>query len=60
MPVAQSAAGGVNLGADFGADPALDTIHPGDRIVLSWDESAPLLLGEPEPATTGPATATGH
>lgn len=28
------------------ADPALDTIHPGDRIALSWDESAPLLLGE--------------
>jgi len=28
------------------ADPALDTIHPGDRIALSWDEDAPLLLGE--------------
>jgi spermidine/putrescine transport system ATP-binding protein len=28
------------------ADPALDTIHPGDRITLSWDESSPLLLGE--------------
>jgi ABC-type Fe3+/spermidine/putrescine transport system ATPase subunit len=28
------------------ADPALDTIHPGDRIAISWDESAPLLLGE--------------
>jgi spermidine/putrescine ABC transporter ATP-binding subunit len=33
------------------ADPALDTIHPGDRIALSWDESAPLLLGEVAPAT---------
>jgi spermidine/putrescine ABC transporter ATP-binding subunit len=28
------------------ADPALDAIHPGDRIALSWDEAAPLLLGE--------------
>ena len=28
------------------ADPALDTIHPGDRIAVSWDEAAPLLLGE--------------
>jgi spermidine/putrescine transport system ATP-binding protein len=28
------------------ADPALDTIHPGDRIALSWDEASPLLLGE--------------
>jgi spermidine/putrescine transport system ATP-binding protein len=28
------------------ADPALDTIHPGDRIAVSWDESAPLLLGD--------------
>ena len=27
------------------ADPALDTIHPGDRIALRWDEAAPLLLG---------------
>ena len=35
------------------ADPALDTIHPGDRIALSWDESAPLLLGEVAPATAG-------
>ena len=23
------------------ADPALDTIHPGDRITISWDEHAP-------------------
>ena len=34
------------------ADPALDTIHPGDRIALSWDESSPLLLGESAPAPT--------
>jgi spermidine/putrescine transport system ATP-binding protein len=32
------------------ADPALDTIHPGDRITVSWDEAAPLLLGEAAPA----------
>ncbi len=35
------------------ADPALDTIHPGDRIALSWDEAAPLLLGEAVSAATG-------
>jgi ABC-type Fe3+/spermidine/putrescine transport system ATPase subunit len=29
-----------------GADPMLDTINPGDQIALSWDETAPLLLGE--------------
>ena len=28
------------------ADPTLDAINPGDQIALSWDESAPLLLGE--------------
>jgi ABC-type Fe3+/spermidine/putrescine transport system ATPase subunit len=28
------------------ADPALDTIKPGDRIALSWDEASPLLLGD--------------
>jgi len=32
------------------ADPTLDTINPGDQIALSWDESAPLLLGEATPA----------
>jgi len=32
------------------ADPALDNIHPGDRIALSWDEASPLLLGEAAPA----------
>jgi spermidine/putrescine transport system ATP-binding protein len=31
------------------ADPALDTIQPGDRIALSWDEAAPLLLGDVTP-----------
>ena len=34
------------------ADPALDTIHPGDRITVSWDEAAPLLLGELSAATS--------
>ena len=34
------------------ADPALDTIHPGDRILVSWDAAAPLLLGEDVPRTT--------
>jgi spermidine/putrescine ABC transporter ATP-binding subunit len=34
------------------ADPALDSIHPGDRIALSWDESSPLLLGQTAPAST--------
>jgi spermidine/putrescine ABC transporter ATP-binding subunit len=28
------------------ADPALDTIEPGHRIAIRWDEAAPLLLGE--------------
>jgi spermidine/putrescine ABC transporter ATP-binding subunit len=28
------------------ADPTLDTINPWDQIALSWDESAPLLLGD--------------
>ncbi len=34
------------------ADPALDTIHPGDHIALSWDEAAPLFLGEAVPPAT--------
>ena len=34
------------------ADPALDSIHPGDRIALRWDESSPLLLGETARAST--------
>jgi spermidine/putrescine transport system ATP-binding protein len=37
------------------ADPALDTIHPGDRVAISWDEAAPLLLGDaPPPAAPAP------
>jgi len=28
------------------ADPALDTIHPGDQIAVGWDEAAPHLLGD--------------
>ncbi len=36
------------------ADPALDTIHPGDRITVSWDEAAPLLLGDAPGAGTSP------
>ena len=35
------------------ADPALDTIHPGDRIAVSWDEAAPLLLGAAAPNDVG-------
>jgi spermidine/putrescine ABC transporter ATP-binding subunit len=34
------------------ADPALDAVHPGDQIALSWDEAAPLLLGDAAPAKT--------
>ena len=36
------------------ADPALDTIHPGDQIAVSWDEAAPHMLGD---ADTTEATA---
>jgi spermidine/putrescine transport system ATP-binding protein len=35
------------------ADPMLDTINPGDRIALSWDETAPLLLGVAAPFSSG-------
>ena len=28
------------------AHPGIDAIHPGDQVVLSWDDAAPLLLGE--------------
>jgi ABC-type Fe3+/spermidine/putrescine transport system ATPase subunit len=35
------------------ADPALDTIHPGDRITVSWDAAAPLLLGNAPAADPG-------
>ncbi len=40
------------------ADPALDTIHPGDRIAVSWDEGAPLLLGDAPAAPTTPEEET--
>ncbi len=33
------------------ADPMLDTINPGDQIALSWDEAAPLLLGDAAPTS---------
>jgi spermidine/putrescine ABC transporter ATP-binding subunit len=35
------------------AQPTLDTINSGDSVVLSWDEAAPLLLGEAAPTATG-------
>jgi len=35
------------------ADPALDTINPGDRVAVSWDEAAPLLLGPAVPNDAG-------
>jgi len=35
------------------ADPALDAVHPGDRILVSWDEAAPLLLGGDLPVAAG-------
>ena len=52
--VAKLASGGNALVREqrASADPALDTINPGDRIVLSWDETAPLLLGEPAPVSS--------
>jgi spermidine/putrescine transport system ATP-binding protein len=28
------------------ADPALDNINPGDRVAISWDEAASLLMGD--------------
>jgi spermidine/putrescine ABC transporter ATP-binding subunit len=36
-----------------GNQQTLDTISPGDSVVLSWDEAAPLLLGEASPSLTG-------
>ncbi len=39
------------------ADPALDTIHPGDHITISWDEAAPMRLGDVRPAGTTGAIA---
>jgi spermidine/putrescine transport system ATP-binding protein len=39
------------------ADPALDTIHPGDHITISWDEAAPMRLGDIRPTGTTGAIA---
>jgi spermidine/putrescine ABC transporter ATP-binding subunit len=36
------------------ADPALDSLHPGDKIAVSWDRTAAVLLGEPALATASP------
>jgi len=35
------------------AQESLDTINPGDSVVLGWDEAAPLLLGEASPTLVG-------
>jgi hypothetical protein len=35
------------------ADPAIEAIHPGEEVNLSWDEDAPLLLSEATPASPG-------
>ena len=40
------------------ADPALDTIDPGDRIAVSWDDGAPLLLGDVELTNTSATTTS--
>ena len=32
-------------------DPALDTIHPGDKITVSWDASCALIFGAAAPAS---------
>jgi len=42
------------------ADPALDTIHPGDHITISWDEAAPMLLGRPAETTGAAAREEEH
>ena len=36
------------------ADPALDTIHPGDQIAVSWDEAAPHMLGDADSSEETP------
>ena len=35
------------------AEQTLDTINPGDSVVVGWDEAAPLLLGEASSTLTG-------
>ena len=34
-------------------DPALDSLHPRDRVIVQWDETAPFLLSGPSPASDG-------
>jgi hypothetical protein len=34
------------------ADPALDTVHPGDPITVSWDETATHVMSTAGPAVT--------
>jgi spermidine/putrescine ABC transporter ATP-binding subunit len=41
------------------ADPALDTIHPGDNIAVGWDDEAPLLLDQGTPAAIAAGSGTG-
>src|SRR6476660_7192467 len=36
------------------ADPALDTINPGDQIAVSWDEAAPHMLGDADSSEETP------
>jgi hypothetical protein len=31
------------------AHPALDTVQPGDKVAVSWDEAAPLLMNDRVP-----------
>jgi spermidine/putrescine transport system ATP-binding protein len=35
------------------AQQTLDTVNPGDSVVLGWDEAAPLILGEASPTSAG-------
>jgi spermidine/putrescine ABC transporter ATP-binding subunit len=35
------------------ADPGLDMVQPGDKVAVSWDENAPLLLSHRVPAHNG-------
>jgi spermidine/putrescine transport system ATP-binding protein len=37
-----------------GADPALDTIQPGDGITVSWDETAPHVMQTADPSAADP------
>ena len=42
------------------ADPALDTIHPGDRITVSWDETASHVLGAATATGAAASTRSSH